>query len=160
MIPIVAGTDFKVVALCMSDEGMPETVEDRMTIADRLVNGLLKNHVDIENIYVDPLVQPIAVNKRFGGEFLRSIEKIKAAFEGIHIICGLSNISYGLPNRGYLNRTFMVMAIDRGLDSAIVNPLDKTMMTHIVAAETLAGRDEYCGNYLEAYRAGAFDHWG
>lgn len=158
LMPIVAGTDFKVVALCMSDDGIPETLDDRMAIADRLVNGLLKNHVDIENIYVDPLVQPISVDKSLGGEFLRSIEKIKAAFEGIHMICGLSNISYGLPDRGFLNRTFMVMAIDRGLDGAIVNPLDKTMMTHIVAAEALAGRDEYCVNYLRAHRAGAFDH--
>ncbi|RLC20098.1 MAG: methyltetrahydrofolate cobalamin methyltransferase, partial [Deltaproteobacteria bacterium] len=74
-------------------------------------------------------------------------------FEGIHTACGLSNISYGLPVRKLLNQTFMVMAIIRGLDGAIVNPLDKNMMANIVAAEALIGKDEYCANYLKAYRA-------
>lgn len=157
LMPIVSGTDFKVVALCMSDDGMPETVEDRMSVADKLINGLLQHNVKIENIYVDPLVQPISVNNHFGIEFLNSIEKIVNTFEGIHTICGLSNISYGLPNRKYLNRNFMVMAINRGLDGAIVNPLDKKMMASIIVAEALCGKDEYCMNYLKAYRAGTFE---
>ena len=76
LVPIVAGTDLKVVALCMSDEGMPETTDDRMAIADKLVNGLLKNNVAVENIYVDPLVQPVATNGAYGVEFL--IKKYKA----------------------------------------------------------------------------------
>ena len=75
LLPIVAGTDFKVVALCMSDAGMPETVEDRMKIADKLVNGLLQNNVAVENIYVDPLVQPVATNNTYGVEFLNAVEK-------------------------------------------------------------------------------------
>jgi len=59
LMPIVAGTDMKVVALCMSDEGMPQTVDDRLKIAEKLVNGLVQNNVSIENIFVDPLVQPL-----------------------------------------------------------------------------------------------------
>ena len=78
-------------------------------------------------------------------------------FEGIHTACGLSNISYGLPARQFLNQTFMVMAITRGLDGAIVNPLDKKMMANITAAETLAGKDSFCMNYLKAYRAGKLE---
>lgn len=157
LVPILAGTDLKVVALCMSDEGMPESVDDRMSIADRLVNGLLQNNVKIENIYVDPLIQPISVNKDFGIEFLNSIEKITATFKGIHTVCGLSNISFGLPNRKFLNQMFIVMAISMGLDGAIVNPLDKNMMANIIAAEALAGRDDFCMNYLKAHRAGKFE---
>jgi len=157
LMPILAGSDLKVVALCMSDEGMPETVDDRMAIADKLVNGLLQNNVKIENIYVDPLVQPISVNNNFGVEFINSIEKIVTTFEGIHTVCGLSNISYGLPNRKYLNQTFMVMAIAKGLDGAIINPLDKRMMANIIAAQALAGKDDFCMNYLKAYRAGTFE---
>ncbi|MGD9305358.1 MAG: methyltetrahydrofolate cobalamin methyltransferase [Desulfobacterales bacterium] len=157
LMPIVAGTDLKVVALCMSDEGMPETVDDRMKIADKLVNGLLQNNVAVENIYVDPLVQPVATNKEYGVEFLKAIEKIVTTFEGIHTLCGLSNISFGLPERKFLNQTFMVMAITRGLDGAIVNPLDKKMMANIIAAEALMGKDEYCGNYLTAYREKKFE---
>jgi len=157
LMPVLAGTDHKVVALCMSDEGMPETVDDRMAVADKLVNGLLQNNVKMENIYVDPLVQPLSVNKDFGVEFLNSIEKIMTTFQGIHTTCGLSNISFGLPNRKFLNQLFMVMAISKGLDGAIVNPLDKRMMANIIAAEALAGKDDYCMNYLKAHRAGRFE---
>ena len=157
LMPIVAGTDMKVIALCMSDEGMPESVEDRLRIADKLVNGLLQNNVKLENIFVDPLVQPMSVNNHFGTEFLNAVEQIMQKFDGIHTACGLSNISYGLPVRAFLNQTFMVMAITKGLDGAIVNPLDKKMMANIVAAETLAGKDNYCMNYLKAYRAGKLE---
>ena len=153
LLPIVAGTDFKVVALCMSDAGMPETVDDRMAIADKLVNGLLQKNVPVENIYVDPLVQPVATNSEYGTEFLKAIENIMTTFKGIHTMCGLSNISFGLPERKFLNQTFMVMAIAKGLDGAIVNPLDQKMMANIIAAEALAGKDEFCSKYLEAYRA-------
>lgn len=157
LLPIVAGTDLKVVALCMSDEGMPETLDDRMAIADKLVNGLLQHNVKVENIYVDPLVQPVSVNNQLGVEFINSIEKIVTTFKGIHTVCGLSNISYGLPNRKYLNQTFMVMAIAKGLDGAIVNPMDRKMMANIIAAEALAGKDEYCEKYLTAYRGKLFE---
>ncbi|MDJ0818921.1 MAG: methyltetrahydrofolate cobalamin methyltransferase [Desulfobacterales bacterium] len=157
LMPILAGTDMKVIALCMSDEGMPETVEDRLKIADKLVNGLLQNNVKVENIFVDPLVQPMSVNNDFGMEFINAVEQIMQKFEGIHTACGLSNISYGLPARPFLNQTFMVMAITKGLDGAIVNPLDKKMMANITAAETLAGKDNFCMNFLQAYRAGKFE---
>jgi 5-methyltetrahydrofolate--homocysteine methyltransferase len=156
LMPILAGTDFKVVALCMSDAGMPETVDDRLKIADKLINGLLQNGVKLENIFVDPLVQPMSVNNRFGVEFLEAIARIMQGFPGIHMACGLSNISFGLPARKFLNQTFMVMAIARGLDGAIVNPLDRKMMANIVAAEALAGKDNYCMRYLKAFRAGIF----
>ena len=69
-------------------------------------------------------------------------------------MCGLSNVSYGLPLRKLLNRTFMAMAIAKGLDGAIVNPLDREMMANILTAEALAGRDSFCMNYIRAYRAG------
>ena len=157
LLPVVAGTDLKVVALCMSDEGMPESTDDRMKIADKLVNGLLQNNVAIENIYVDPLVQPVATNKMFGVEFLNAIEQIVTSFKGIHTVCGLSNISFGLPNRPFVNQTFMSMAIAKGLDGAIINPLDQKMMANIVTANALAGNDDYCMEYLNAFREGKLD---
>jgi len=157
LMPVLAGTDFKVVALCMGDQGMPQTVDERMAIADKLINGLLQNHVKMENIYVDPLVQPLSVKQEFGIEFLNSVEKIMTGFKGIHTLCGLSNISYGLPNRKFLNQLFMVMAITRGLDGAILDPLDRRMMANIIAAEALVGKDEYCVKYLKGHRAGRFE---
>ena len=153
LMPIIAGTDMKVIALCMSDEGMPQTVDDRLKIADRLINALVQNNVPIDNIFVDPLVQPLSVNDLFGLEFINAIEQIRKRFKGVHTVCGLSNISYGLPERQLLNQTFLVMAITKGLDGAIVNPMDKKIMANIIAAEALMGKDEFCTNYLAAYRA-------
>jgi 5-methyltetrahydrofolate--homocysteine methyltransferase len=157
LLPILAGTDFKVVALCMSDEGMPQTADQRLSIAEQLINGLVKENIPIENIYVDPLVQPISTSDMFGIEFLNAIDLISTTFKGVHTICGLSNISYGLPARKFLNQIFMVMAIVKGLDGVIINPLDGQMMANIIATQTLLGKDEYCGNYLTAYRGNQFD---
>lgn len=152
LLPVIAGTDLKVVALCMSEEGMPETADQRLRIAEKLINELVKNNVALENIYVDPLVQPISVNQTFGIEFLESIERIMTTFAGVHTTCGLSNISFGLPNRALLNRQFMGLAIAKGLDSAIVDPLNKSMMEVILATETLYGKDQFCRNYLQSQR--------
>jgi Methionine synthase I, cobalamin-binding domain len=157
LLPVISGTDLKVIALCMSDEGMPETAEQRLKIADRLINGLVQNNVPIENIYVDPLVQPVATNKDFGLEFLKTVEAISTEFKGVHTMCGLSNISYGLPNRKFINQAFAIMAIAKGLDGLIINPLDKRMMANLVTAETLGGRDDYCMNYLNGFRSGMFE---
>jgi 5-methyltetrahydrofolate--homocysteine methyltransferase len=102
-------------------------------------------------------VQPVSTNKEFGIEFLKSVEQVITTYEGIHTMCGLSNISYGLPNRAFINQTFMSMAIAKGLDGAIVNPLDKRMMANIMAAEMLAGKGDSCMAYLKAHRAGKFE---
>jgi 5-methyltetrahydrofolate corrinoid/iron sulfur protein methyltransferase len=154
LIPLLSGTKMKVIALCMSDDGPPETTDDRMKIADKLVNGLVQNNVAVENIFVDPLVQPLAVKNDCGVAFLDAVERIMSTFDGIHTACGLSNISYGLPARCRLNQIFMVMAIQKGLDGAICNPLDRKMMADMIVAEALAGRDDYCMNYMAAYRDG------
>lgn len=156
ILPLIAGTDIKVIALCMSDDGMPETTDERLRIAERLISGLTGNNVALENIFIDPLVQPISVNKSYGMEFLDAIEQIMKRFPGVHTACGLSNVSYGLPERSFLNQAFITMAICKGLDGAIINPLDKKMMANIVAVEALAGRDEFCMNFLQNYRADMF----
>jgi 5-methyltetrahydrofolate--homocysteine methyltransferase len=157
LLPVVAGTDLKVVALCMSDEGMPQTANARVEIAEKLINGLVQKNVPLDNIYVDPLVQPVSTDGKFGSEFLDAIQMIVSRNPGVHTMCGLSNISYGLPGRKYLNTMFAVMAISRGLDGLIIDPLDKNMMAGLIAAETLAGRDDYCMKYLKAYRAKKFE---
>ena len=73
---------------------------------------------------------------------------------GVHTICGLSNISYGLPMRSLINASFVVMAVQKGLDAAVINPMDRTMTAHIKTAEMLAGKDAWCEQYLNAYRNG------
>ncbi len=155
LLPVVANnTDLKVVALCMSDEGMPTSCDGRLKIADKLISGLTGKGVKIENIYVDPLVQPLGTDHTFGVEFVNSVKAIAVKYPGVHFMCGLSNISYGLPARTFINRIFMAQAIASGLDGAIINPLDKGMMGTIAAAEALAGKDKSCVRYLRAFRAG------
>jgi 5-methyltetrahydrofolate--homocysteine methyltransferase len=90
-------------------------------------------------------------------EFLNAIERIMTELDGVHTVCGLSNISYGLPKRELLNQNFAVMAVLKGLDCAIINPLDRKLMANLKAAEVLAGRDTFCMNYLDAYRSGKLD---
>lgn len=152
IIPLLRGTDLKVVALCMDDEKMPQTKNERMKIADALINKLVQNNVKLENIYIDPLVQPISTDSSYGVEFLDTVEEIMTSYKGIHTMCGLSNISYGLPERKLVNRQFAAMAIAKGLDGLIVDPLDKKMMTSIITAEMLEGRDRFCMRFLKSYR--------
>ncbi|MEG1432224.1 MULTISPECIES: dihydropteroate synthase [Eubacterium] len=152
ILSLVEGTKLKVVALCMDDQRMPETKEDRLRIADILVDGLIGKGVDIGDIFVDPLVQPVSTDVTFGMGFIDAIEGLKEKYPGIHTACGLSNISYGLPERKFLNRTFAVMAIAKGLDGLLIDPLDDKMMTAIKGAEALAGRDKFCAKYMKAYR--------
>lgn len=156
VISIVRNTDLKVVALCMSDKGMPQTKEERVVIADKLVNNLVQNGVKVENIFLDPLVQPIGTNITFGYEFLDAVEEIRNRFPEVHFMCGLSNISFGLPDRKYMNSIFATMAIAKGLDGLMVDPLDKRMMANIIVAETLAGKDKFCMKYLKASRKDKF----
>jgi 5-methyltetrahydrofolate--homocysteine methyltransferase len=87
---------------------------------------------------------------------LDAIEEIMKRFPGVHTTCGLTNVSHGLPNRKLINRTFLVMAVDRGLDSAIVDPCDKALYGALKASETLAGKDEFCMQYVTAFREGRF----
>ncbi len=102
-------------------------------------------------------MQPVSTDTRFGWEFLEAIQMIVTRFKGVHTMCGLSNVSYGLPGRKYLNAVFAAMAVSRGLDGLIIDPLDKNMMATLIAAEMLAGRDDFCTRYLKAYREGKFN---
>lgn len=149
---LLAGTNLKIVALCMSDEGMPDTADKRVAIADKLINGLVQKGVKVGDIFVDPLVQPLATKNTYGIEFLTAVERIMNRFPGVHTICGMSNISFGLPERKLVNQTFLVMAITRGLDAAVMNPLDKRLMAGVITTEALMGKDNFCMNYLKAYR--------
>ncbi|MCJ7495376.1 MAG: dihydropteroate synthase [Deltaproteobacteria bacterium] len=143
-----------VVALCMDDWGIPKTVEESLRSASFLVQNLTHLGIPLERIHLDPLIQPIGVNKDNGVLAVETIRSLHREFPGVRTICGLSNVSFGLPNRFLVNRLFMVLCIGAGLTGAIVDPLDRKMMTNILLAETLVGRDDYCMKYLKATRAG------
>jgi len=157
MIPFLRGKDCKVIALCMDDAGMPASSDDIVVRAVKLVEELNKIGIKTENIYIDPLVQPISTDSTKGVMVLNSVRAIKAKFPEVHISGGLSNISYGLPQRKIINRTFVALMMDAGMDSAIIDPLDQKIMATIKTADMLLGKDNFCGNYLRGVRAGAIE---
>jgi len=154
LLPVITSQPCHVVALCMARTSMPTTVEERVQVASELVKKLTDEGVPLEKIYVDPLVQPVSVDTRMGAATLGAINKIMSDFPGVNTICGLSNISFGLPERRLINRTFLVLCMSYGLSAAILDPTDKQLMASLLAAEMLLGRDEYCENFIDAYQDG------
>ncbi|MEN8226485.1 MAG: dihydropteroate synthase, partial [Bacteroidota bacterium] len=155
MMPFLSGKDCRVIALCMDDAGMPNSSDDIVDRGKTLIEELNKVGIPTVNIYVDPLVQPISTDSTKGVMVLDAVRAIKKLFPEVHITGGLSNISYGLPQRHIINRTFVTLMMDAGMDSAIIDPLDEKIMATIKTADMLLGYDQYCMNFLKGVRAGA-----
>ena len=156
VIPLVQEFKAKVVALCIEDAGMPATAADRLRIAGDLITALERDGVARDDIYIDPLIKPLSTSEKNGIEVLEAIALIKGKFPEVHFTCGLSNISYGLPNRAVLNRLFVVQTMMAGMDGYILNPTDKAMMGLVYASQALLGQDKYCKKYLTAHRKGLY----
>lgn len=154
LLPLIKDHGAKVVALCLGGEGMPKGVDDRFRLASELIERLSGEGVPADDIYVDPVVQPVATDHSLGPVILESISRIKEAFPEVHVICGLSNISFGLPERRLINRAFLILALSRGLDAVILDPTDPAMTSALKAAQLLLGQDPYCAGYLQAFRQG------
>jgi 5-methyltetrahydrofolate--homocysteine methyltransferase len=154
LMPVVTSAPCHVVALCMSETSMPTTTAERVEVASKLIDELTGAGVPLEKIYVDPLVQPVAVDTDMGLAVLEAIGDIMTRYPGVNTICGLSNISFGLPERSLINRNFLALAMAYGLNSAILDPTDKRLMSTLRSAEMILGRDEYCEKFIEAYQQG------
>ena len=154
LLPVVTSQPCTVVALCMAETSMPTTTEERVEVGSELIDKLTSKGVALEKIYVDPLVQPVSVDTNMGVATLGAIGQIMRKYEGVNTICGLSNISYGLPERKLINRNFLALAIAHGLNGAILDPVDNLLMATMYTVEMLMGKDEYCGNYIDAYEKG------
>jgi 5-methyltetrahydrofolate--homocysteine methyltransferase len=160
LIPLVKRYGARVVALSLDDAGMTDDMGKVWEVADGLVKRLEDDGVPPDHIFVDPLIRPVSTNPDYGMGALAVVEKISERHPQVHKTCGLSNISYGLPRRRLLNQVFVAMAITKGMDSAIIDPLDARMMATIVAAEALAGRDQFCMGYITAERSGRLEGTG
>ncbi len=157
MMPFLEGKECKIIALCMDDAGMPASSDDILERATRLVEELNQIGIPTSAIYVDPLVQPISTDISKGNMVLDAVRSIKVRFPEVHITGGLSNISYGLPQRKIINRTFVTLMMDAGMDSAIIDPLDSKIMGTIRTADMLLGKDDFCMNFLKGVRAGTIE---
>lgn len=157
ILPLILEYDTAVVALCMDDSGMPETADERLSIADRLISSLTSKRVGISDIYIDPMVRPIGTGTHYGRVALETISRVRAEFPEVHITCGLSNISFGIPERKLMNQAFLVAAMAAGMDGAILDPLDKKLMSFVYATEALLGMDDFCMDYLMKFREGLLE---
>ena len=157
ILPIVAENDCRVIALAMDDKKIPETCEARVAVIHKVMEAARAAGIPDEHIYVDPLVMTIGTNIQSGQIFFDTLQAIHAAYPEVHFTAGLSNISFGLPARSFINRAFLTLALAAGLDSAILDPLDQELKAALLAAELVLGRDRHCLNYTRAYRAGVFN---
>ena len=155
--PLVREFKTGIVALCLSEEGPPSGAEGRITIACRLVDRLTSDGIALDDIYVDPCVFPVSTGTEHGPALLNAVTEISSRYPGIHVSVGVSNVSFGMPVRKLLNETLLVLLMSRGLDTAIIDPCTEGIVPRILAAEALLGRDEYCANYLRAYRQGILE---
>lgn len=154
MGPLAARSEAKVIALVMKGVGIPRNIEERLEAAAEITAFLEGLGVTEEKILFDPLVLPVSVDSKQPGISLKTIEVLKEKYPAAGTVMGLSNISYGLPARGIVNRSFFLMAAAAGLDAAILNPLDKRLMSLVVTADLLTGRDPRCKGFTKAFRKG------
>jgi 5-methyltetrahydrofolate corrinoid/iron sulfur protein methyltransferase len=160
LIPLLKKYKARVVALSLDDGGMTDDMTKVWEVADGLIKRLEDDGVPPDHIFVDPLIRPVSTNPDYGMGALEVVARITQKHPQCHKTCGLSNVSYGLPRRKLLNQVFVAMAIAKGMDSAIVDPLDPRMMANILAAEALTGKDQFCMGYITAEREGRFEDIG
>jgi len=146
-------TGSKVIVMLKDREGLPKTVSKRIELCKRVERVLADVGFDEENIFVDPVVTPVATSINGANLFIESLLEITKLFPRYRTVCGVSNVSFGLPDRKALNRTFLAMAIWAGLNSAICDPTDIGLVDTIFSAMALSGRDKNCISYLKRYRA-------
>jgi 5-methyltetrahydrofolate--homocysteine methyltransferase len=157
ILPLVKDYGCRIIALTMDESGVPRDADSRVAIAEKLAGLMDEYGIPLEDVFFDPLVQPVSSDSSQGVAFLEAVGRIKERYPQAHVICGLSNISYGLPNRKLINRTFLAMAMLRGLDSAILDPTDQHLMATLCATRVLLGQDEFCMEYITASREGRLE---
>jgi 5-methyltetrahydrofolate--homocysteine methyltransferase len=144
----------KLIALCQG-EGVPAaSAAEKIALGSELVERLTRAGIPIGDIYVDPLVFPLGTDSQSAQATIEAVSELMRRFPGVHTICGLTNVSHGLPARKLLNRTFLVAAMSRGMDAAIVDPTDTQLVSAIYAAQAVFGRDEYCMELIGAFHDG------
>ena len=155
IFPVIADTDWECVALLCDNDGIPDSVEKRMKVFHGIMEKAKEYNIAPSRLHIDPLVVTLSTDQTALTVFAQCCRQIKAEYPDIHITSGLSNISYGLPVRKNINQAFMVLAMNAGMDSAIVDPTNKNMIGMIYAANALLEKDEYCLNYIAKFGARA-----
>ena len=154
IFPVMQGTEWNVVALTCDNNGIPSDVETRVNITKIMVEKAKKYDIDESRIFIDPLVIAISTDNQSMVKFIEATKAIKELYPRIHITSGLSNISFGMPLRRIINQNFMTLAMNAGMDSAIMDPLNRDMVGTLLATDMLLGKDRHCRKFTMAYRKG------
>lgn len=156
VFPVIADTEWEVVALLCDDTGIPQTAEKRLEVFANIMAEAKKYNIDPSRIHIDPLIEMLCTAEDGIKMVTDVMDEIKRQYPTIHITGAVSNISFNLPVRKILNQSFTVLSMSHGLDSAIFDPLNRDLIGLIYATEAMLGLDDYCMEYISAYRDGLF----
>ena len=159
IFPILAQPEnkgWKVIALLSDDRGIPKTAEDRLQVFDHIMAKAKEYQIAPSRIFIDPLVEMLCTSEEGASVNLETIARIRKQAPSIHISAAISNISYQLPVRKLVNLSYTILAMGAGIDSAICDPTNRDLLGAVYATEALLGQDEYCMEYIGAYRDGLF----
>ena len=156
IFPLIANTKWQVICLLSDDRGIPKCAADRLRVFDYIMEKAKQYGISPSRLHIDPLVEMLCTSEDGIAMNVEVISTIRRRYPSIHITAAVSNISFNLPVRKMVNLGFTVLAMNAGLDSAILDPTNRDMMGVIYATEALLGRDEYCMEYISAYREGIF----
>ena len=155
--PIMAeNKGWECIALCSDDTGIPKNAADRLKVFDKIMVKAKEYGIRPSRLHIDPLVEMLCTSENGIETNEEVISTIRERYDDIHITAAISNISFNLPVRKMVNLGFTVLAMKAGLDSAILDPTNRDMMGVIFATEALLGLDDYCMEYISAYREGLF----
>lgn len=152
VLPLVLEHHCSVIALTLNDSGIPKTADERIQLTEHLVEILTKDRYDLTKVFIDPLVLPQAVSHTNATMFFQCLTEIKRLFN-VKTVSGLSNISFNTPKRKIINRHFLTFCMAYGMDAAILDPLDRKIMTSVITNDFLLGNDRFGKKYLKAYRS-------
>lgn len=147
---------WQVIALLSDDTGIPKSAADRLKVFDKIMAKAKEYGISPSRIHIDPLVEMLCTSENGIETNTTVISTVREQYPTIHITAAVSNISFNLPVRKMINLGFTVLAMNAGLDSAILDPTNRDMMGLIYATEALLGNDDYCMEYINAYREGIF----
>ena len=157
IFPIMAANPgWEVIALLSDDTGIPKSAADRLKVFDKIMAKAKEYGISPGRIHIDPLVEMLCTSENGIETNTEVISTVREKYPSIHITAAVSNISFNLPVRKMINFGFTVLAMNSGLDSAILDPTNRDLMGLIYATEALLGLDDYCMEYISAYREGLF----
>lgn len=138
-----------VVCLCLDENGIPETAEGRIAVAEKIIKTAKEYGIDKKDLIVDALTMTISTDKNNAKETLKAVKYIRETL-GVNTVLGVSNISFGLPQRDVINTAFFTLALQSGLSAGIINPKSSSMMNAYYSYNALAGLDDNCTEYIES----------